>query len=748
MLHVAFLWHLHQPYYVDTTPTEKGGQPVALMPWVRLHAAKGYLDMAWQVEQCPEMRCVFNITPVLIRQLLELQGPTVDLWGHWSRKSPDDLAPDERRGILKNFFSAHPDNMIRPHARYAELLTKRGQHVRQSDLDHAASLFAPQDWRDLQTWFNLTWCGYAACKRRPELAELKRKGRDFTEEDKLVVLRAQREIMRGVLERYRSLAQQDRIELSTTPYYHPILPLVMDTDYARRNLPRAPLPQRFAFPDDARAQLQLARQQHEQVFGAPPRGLWPSEGSVCPELMPLLRETGFEWFATDEAILWRSLEGDREQHALFQPYRVESEMVGHASSLSNESHLKGQAGSLSYLAAVFRDRGLSDFVGFVASRNTTQQAVDFVAQNLHRIADNLGGRDALVTIALDGENAWEHFPDGGEEMLRKLYRALSTDSRIRATTISDYVTAHPPARPLKNLHTGSWINADFDIWIGSDEENRAWDLLGQTRRVVQQRIASGALGESQKRAALDSIYAAEGSDWFWWYGEDFVTHADTVFDALFRSHLRQAHLAVGVRPPPLLDAPIRRSPEMQAFQSPRDTIEPVMDGMPGSFFEWYQAGHFMPEKAQGAMYRGDRVVRGILFGFSMEKLCFRVDFTSPQPPADATVRICFEKPTGTPNTFFVTVPLAKPSKLKPADFSRGSKDILLDETKSDAVRFALKEVLEIEIAWSALGVQAGEHLGFYAQVLTNNLETERYPAVGTLPLALPDENFEVRNWRV
>jgi alpha-amylase/alpha-mannosidase (GH57 family) len=615
------------------------------------------------------------------------------------------------------------------------LLAKRGQYGRESDLDHAASLFTPQDWRDLQTWFNLTWCGYAACKRYAALAELKRKGRDFTEEDKQLVLRLQREIMRGVVEHFRDLAQQDRIELSTTPYFHPILPLVMDTEYARRNLPRAPLPQRFAFPEDARAQLVLAREQHQQVFGKPPRGLWPSEGSVCPEMIPLLRETRFEWFATDEAILWRSLDGNREPHALYEPYRVELPMTE-------------QAASPPCSVAVFRDRGLSDFIGFTASRNTAQQAVDFIAQNLRTIAENLGARDGLLTIALDGENAWEHFADGGEELLRSLYRMLTSDPRLRPTTISDYVQAHPPTRALKHLHTGSWINADFDIWIGSAEENRAYELLGQARRVVQQRIDGGTIGESDKRAALDAIYAAEGSDWFWWYGDDFVTLTDEVFDALFRAHLREAYLRVGVRPPATLDAPIRRSPQMQAFQPPRDLIEPLTDGLPGSFFEWYQAGHFLPDKAQGAMYRSERIVRGLLFGFSMEKIFFRVDFSPPHPPADAVVRFCLEKASGAPGTFFITVPLDKPAKLQPAIFSRGSKDILFEETKNDSVRFALKELLEVEIAWSAIGAQAGEHLGFYLQVLCNGLETERYPAVGSLPLTLPDENFELRNWRV
>jgi alpha-amylase/alpha-mannosidase (GH57 family) len=733
MLHLAILWHMHQPYYVDATPTESGGQATALMPWVRLHAVKGYLDMVSLAEQFPDLRLTFNLTPVLVRQILEFNdNATLDLWEHWTRKPAAELGPDEKKGILSNFFSAHPEHMVRPYPRYAQLLARRGPRVTDADLTHVLSYFNAQDFRDIQVWFNLTWCGHAACDLFPELSELKRKGRDFTEADKQLVVQRHRDIMRLVLGRYRALADSGRAELTTSPFFHPILPLVADSDCARRNLPHAPLPGRFACPEDALAQLQRARAQHEMVFGRPPKGLWPSEGSVSPEIMPLLREAGFQWFVTDEEILYRSshMEGieRRGELALFRPYRAET-----------------QPGRELSINAFFRDRGISDFIGFVASRNAAQQSADFVVDNLRRIAEAARDANALVTVALDGENAWEHFPDGGREFLQRLYTAVTTDPHLKTTTFSDYLSQHPPKHTLHALHTGSWINADFHIWIGSAEKNRAWDLLGQTRRAYQHRIDRGGVSDANREAALDAIYAAEGSDWFWWYGDDFASEHKDIFDALFRSHLRRVYLKLGLPVPTALQVPIRRALAAFTIQPPRVLIEPVLDGRVTSFFEWYQAGHFDPGKAQSAMYRTERIVKNLYFGFDLEHLFFRVDFTVPvsSMTPSHSLRFCFER-IADDETIATPVCVAVP-ELRPTENAVAMTDAA-NEPSALGASYAVRDILEVKVPTKTAGFKPGEHINFFFQVFTAGIETERYPAVGTLPLTLPDEDFEARNW--
>ena len=288
---VVILWHMHQPYYVNPL-TKK-----AMMPWVRLHAVKGYLDMIDLVTAKPDLRVTFNFTPVLVRQILELVNREVeDEWESLSRKPASDLTLHDRRQLLENFFKINWDTLVRPVPRYAELLAKRGANYTTADLDSIVRTFTDADFRDLQVLYNLQWCGFSVMKRFPALKQLKIKGRDFTEEDKKKVLDTHFEVLSLVLGEYREAAARGQIELTTTPYFHPIMPLVYDTHIARRCQPNSPLPSSFSAPDDVRAQLRLAQDLHQQVFGQRAKGLWPSEGSVAPEIVPLMVEAGFRIF--------------------------------------------------------------------------------------------------------------------------------------------------------------------------------------------------------------------------------------------------------------------------------------------------------------------------------------------------------------------------------------------------------------------------------------------------------------------
>ena len=300
---VCFLWHMHQPYYTDPVAGS------ANMPWVRLHATKAYFDMAFLLDRFPRLHATFNFTPSLLVQLKEIgDGGVQDLFLEHARRRAADLNHEEQAFLIRHYFSINWATMIRPFPRYHELLVKRGLEIDEQDLQRVARQFSPQDFLDLQVWFNLAWFGYGAVQRSPRLSALRAKNRGFSEEEKLEVLALQRQTVQDIVPMYRRLAERGQIELTTTPFYHPILPLVIDTEHTRRARPDLPLPSRFRAPEDAEAQLRLAVEYHAATFGRPPQGLWPSEGSVCPELIPLLRRIGFRWLATDEGILARSLE--------------------------------------------------------------------------------------------------------------------------------------------------------------------------------------------------------------------------------------------------------------------------------------------------------------------------------------------------------------------------------------------------------------------------------------------------------
>ena len=722
-LHVAFLWHMHQPYYVDPI------RGAALMPWVRLHATKGYLDMIWLAEQYPDFHCTFNLTPVLLKQIQQLANDEVwDLWRALAGPPPETLTRAQKANLLEHFFKANWDNMIKPFPRYWALLQKRGLNAAKINLEQAAGSFTDPEFRDLQVWFNLTWFGYAAGRLYPEIADLKRKGGGFSEEDKQTVFDHQQVVLKTVLGYYKALAQRGQIEISTTPFFHPIMPLVYNTEFARRCMPGRELPPPFSHPEDVRAQLTMARDLHTQIFGAPPHGVWPSEGSVCPELIPILEELGYQWFATDEENLWRSLAVVHpgrtfDRAMLFQGYRAQF----------------GDAGA----CLAFRERALSDFIGFTASRNDPQRAADFMVGQIEQIARTAQGTDPLCAVILDGENAWEHFPDGGQAFLRELYQRLSAHEGIITTTFHYYFSAHPPVANLSTLHTGSWIRGDFDGWVGEPEENRGWELLGQTRDFLQRKADQHEITPEQHRKAMLEIYAAEGSDWFWWYGSDFVTDNDLIFDELFRTHLQNVYRLCGMPVPDVLKTNICRSEVAREVRKPTDLITPTIDGAITSYYEWAGAGVYEAGRNMGAMYRSERCIEAVHFGADLTTFYLRVDFRKGvELPPKVGLRVNFVGPTHRAVLIMELTPDLGRAELWVTDPDSAPRKL----TEVSLIKF--DKILELGIPLADLGWKQREQAAFFIQLLDQDVELERHPDIGTLNLAVPDELFAAENWWV
>ena len=548
-IHLALLWHHHQPLYRDLAAASDGAYR---FPWARLHALRDYFGMARLVGQHPDVHLTINFSPVLLWQLEDyLERGASDRALRLTRTPASQLTATERREVLETFFDAHWHHQIYPHRRYRALLEQRAQR----------KPFSAGDIADLRMWFNLAWFGEefrAGVVSLPDGTEASvqrfvEQGDGFTERDIESMLDEQDKILRNVVPLHRRLQERGRIEVSVTPYYHPIAPLLVDTDLARVDRLGASLPPRFAHPADAEAQIVGAVELYRERFGRPPRGMWPAEGAVAEWLVPLFIRHGVRWIATDEGVLARSgRQGYRvdDPSILCQPYQA--------------LEAEGARG----LTVFFRHRGLSDAIGFEHARDPEpERAAAAFLGAVKELARGLRGtRDYLVSVILDGENAWSSYPRDGRPFLHALYRSLASDVEIKTVTMSEYIEGnqarrlapHPTAEQTRvyELATGSWIDewdsapgVDLGTWIGEPEENEAWRLLGSVRSALDK--AGKTPGSCPD--AFRALYAAEGSDWFWWFGSDHQSDADEDFDDLFRSHLRAACRLAGIDAPPDLD---------------------------------------------------------------------------------------------------------------------------------------------------------------------------------------------------
>ena len=539
-LSVCLLWHMHQPVYLDAEAGEY------LLPWVFLHAVKDYYEMARHIEAVPEMHLTVNFVPSLLDQL-EAYGPPGSIPNdrfllHYLA-DPAQMETTGRDFLIHNFFSAHLQRQILPSPRYGELFqTVHGSRGRKGvTLD-------VQDLIDLQVWFLLAWCGDTLREEDPLVSGLIAQDRHFTAEDKRALLTRLQAVVAEVVPRYRALAERGQIELSFTPYYHPILPLIYDSNLAKLCQPNDPMPERFHFPADAEAHVEKAIAYYKTLFGIAPVGMWPAEGSVAHDIVAVFGKHNVQWIATDEKILARSKpEGQPKTY----PYTVPA--------------VNGSTGPV---AIVFRNSELSDRIGFTYQHWKGEDAAEDFVQRILGFVPQDGEEDELLTVILDGENAWEWYrlDNDGKEFQNALYRKLSKLHEIQqvtTVTMSEYlagneargIPAHPASgmRKLEWLWPGSWINANYDTWIGEDEENKAWEFLLTARKDLEHSglAAPAPDGAPSKKGtkswyayrAWESLYAAEGSDWFWWYGTDQTAPAgDKPFDLAYITHLNNIYL--------------------------------------------------------------------------------------------------------------------------------------------------------------------------------------------------------------
>jgi alpha-amylase/alpha-mannosidase (GH57 family) len=717
---VSLLWHHHQPYYREG-PNERHA-----MPWVRLHGIKDYYGMAWLAQQHPEVHLTFNLVPSLLVQLQDYaSGEAQEEWLRLTARPARELEEREVHFILNEFFCANWDTMVRPHPRYYELLMKRRFDRRTAA--QAASEFSRQDLLDLQVWATLAWFFPQLHWDDEVLRELVAKGRNFTEDDKAALLAKQREVLGRIIPMYRELQERGNVELSVSPFYHPILPLLCKMERAREAIPGLPMPRTMTdLSDDARAQVARAVEAYWVFFGRAPRGMWPSEGAVSAEVPPLVAEAGIRWIATDEGILCRSLGcalhrdergGVQEWQTLYQPYRV-------------------PAGG-SELSIVFRDRYISDLIGFQYYNQSPEAAAADLLQRLTDVGSRTGGKDVLIPLILDGENAWEYYKDSGIHFLHALYGRLASTPGIQTVTVSEYLGTHPPRATLGRLFAGSWINSDFGVWIGHAEDRRGWELLAQTRQFLASR-SQGKAPAPEFAQAWEEMYIAEGSDWFWWYGDDRSSLQDAEFDRLFRRHLQNVYRLLGEPPPEVLDEPIARVPGRAPFSRPTAFAEVEVDGRVTNFFEWSTAGVYQRELDAGVMdNETPEHIRSVHFGFNERELYLRIDCGEPFAeaiPASGRLVVCFTEP--------------RDIELEIDDLRSARPRVRLAGMDSRGGRAAAAEVLEAACPFKELGFRPREAVRFHVRLLNGDAVLERAPRAGHITFEVPTRDFEREMWQV
>jgi alpha-amylase/alpha-mannosidase (GH57 family) len=537
-LKVVLFWHMHQPEYRDAINDQYQ------LPWTYLHAIKDYVDMVAILEQQPAGRAVINFVPILLEQIddyaqqtrafLDTRQPVNDplLAALVANQFPDDF--QHRLQLIKSSLRANEVRLINrfePYRRLADMMAF-------IDANPKLLMYLGDDFlADILTWYHLAWLGETVRRDDGRVIHLLEKGQKFTHADRLSLFEIITELLEGVLPRYRALSEKGQVELSMTPYAHPMIPLLLDFNSAREALPGSPLPVHASYPggeERAHWHVQQGLKSFEHFFGQRPRGCWPAEGGVSDGLIDVLSDYSIDWIVTGESTLRNSL-ARSEQHC-HEPM---------------EEHLhRGYRIAEHGPVCFFRDDGLSDLIGFSYSNWHGDDAVNNLVHHLETIAEECGGdNNRVVSIVLDGENAWESYPENGYHFLSALYERLGEHENLDLTTFSRCLDNGLQPGELASIVAGSWVYGTFSTWMGDADKNRGWDLLCEAKQAFDKTMVSGKLTAEQIQLAQRQLAICEGSDWFWWFGDYNPSATVKDFEQLYRRHLLALYNLIEVEPP-------------------------------------------------------------------------------------------------------------------------------------------------------------------------------------------------------
>ena len=715
-LSIAFYWHMHQPDYQLSAESD------FLMPWVRMHAVKDYLDMVLIMNEFPKLKLNFNLVPLLLQSLKKYgENEAHDVHSRLSISPIEDLTDDDKRFILSNFFDANFQSMISHHDDYKSLYEKR---VEQNIADINA--YTNQEYSDIMAWFNLAWFDPIYGEIYPELAELAEKGCNFTLEDRKKILEYQRETIRQIIPTYRNFMEAGKIAITTSPYYHPVLPILLDIKCAYRNIQNPEvLPANLKMAKDAVAQTKMALDKMEEIFGRRPKGIWPPEQRVSSKTLEMLSDLGVEWTISDEGILANSINFDfvrdfkgylADPYHLLKPYEYKTKN--------------------SKIDVIFRDSLIPNLISYEYPNTDSKKAAKELFDRIKIVQSKIFASpddSHLLTIALDGENSWENYPDDGASFLREIYSLIENDDTLETVLISDYIQKDKNIKKLPKIYSGSWINRNFQMWIGEPTKNQAWNYLKNVRDdfvdFKQKHPEHPNLVKAQ-----NEIYMAESSDWFWWYGEPNHSGQDHVFDYLFREHLKNVYRNLDLEIPEYLKSPLLVM-NMGASSMPTASITPIMDGQDKIDDEWLNAGVInIPEVKYEESHR---LFDKIKFGFDEDNLYLRfyIDEEVKENNTNVIHQLYIYMRNNDRKQNLSHIRLTNKSEdvypimherfstekrlslvngmIRPLQFSKSIAGELWCFQNSDSIKVAYDTVLDVSIPFDSIDIGKGEMLEFF-----------------------------------
>lgn len=746
-LYVAFIWHQHQPLYKSRLSTDDFGGQYRL-PWVRLHGTKDYLDLVLILEKYPQLHQTVNLVPSLILQLEDYaNGTALDPYLALTLTSVSQLNDSQKGYIFDHFFDANHYHLIRPHPRYNQLYEQKHEKGKQWCLEN----WQENDYSDLLAWHNLAWFDPLFWSDG-EIAAWLEKGQGFTLSDRTAICHKQREIISRIIPQHKKMQDAGQLEITTTPYTHPILPLLADTNAGRVAVPKMILPEnRFQWEEDIPRHLDKAWKMYEERFVRSPRGLWPSEQSVSPSILPHVAKRGFKWLCSDESVL-----GWSNGHFF---HRDEAGNVCEPQYLYKPYGLKTDEGDLSI---VFRDHRLSDLIGFSYGSMNPEDAAKNLIGHLEAVSRNLKSQQEedqtvleepwLVTIALDGENCWEFYEQDGKLFLEALYERLCAEKEIKLVTVSEFVEQFPPTKTIKNsnFHSGSWVDGNFTTWIGDPAKNKAWDYLYAARATLAKHPEAT---EETNPSAWEALYAAEGSDWFWWFGDPHHSSHDAMFDQLFREHLIALYQALDETVPDYLYKPVVDLESQEAHDyKPTNLIHPMVNGE-GEEEDWKEAGKMTLGGSRGTMHRSSVIPR-LFYGWNHINFYLRFDLkpgveVGKDLPSELHIMWYYVDKVGSNNG----IPLANVPDQAPLNYyfryhlgiNLHNQNCWLDEAEGDFrwhsrhcdARVAVKNCIEVAVPWKDMHIDPDQEIDLVAVLADKGQFKEALPEDKLIRLQVP-----------
>lgn len=718
-LSIAFYWHMHQPVYQLNSDSDY------LMPWVRLHAVKDYLDMLLISDNFKNLKLNFNLVPVLLDALVDYGEKSYhDIHSRLTVTSISELTDDDKEFILNNFFDANYSSMIYHHEPYNKLYQKRFATEVANIHD-----FSEQEYSDIMAWFNLAWIDPIFKDKFPELKKMVKKGSNFTLEDRYEIIEIHRKIIRLIIPTYKEFLEKGKIEITTSPYYHPILPILLDIKSAQKNLstPDASLSD-LKMSEDARVQTKYALDRVEELLGKRPVGIWPSEHCLSAQELDLFKELGVKWTISDEGILASSINFEFVRD--FKGYLEDPYFLMKSYEYKTRN---------SNINVIFRDSVIPNLISFEYANHDPKIAAADLYDRIKVIQNKLQSspdENHLLTIAMDGENCWENYIEDGAVFLNTLYSLIEEDEALETVLISDYINKEKHHRKLNKVHQGSWINKNFQLWVGEPVKNLAWSYLKQVKDDLNIFIKENP-NHRNADLAYRELMIAQGSDWFWWYGEPNDSGQDHIFDYLFREHLKNVYRYYGFEPPNYLNSPLI-SIFTKPSRYPKASITPKIDGVDGADDEeWVNAGCInMPD---GPVLQENKLFDKICYGADKDNFYLRLylnNFFQESAAKSAIMhqmfvymRNCDKKQQLSPirlvNKTENIFPIMKEkfhnelrisimdNKLYPAHLIKSMQGGLWTIQDTKGVKVAYEKVIDMSIPFDRLSVGSGERLEFF-----------------------------------